>query len=211
MLWMKPPRTISLRDACSPSSRPLKQQHRGEMCFWLAAFFSPPLLTPQDLLRAAPTTIQPHTHQLNLLPVYQSINYLCIDGGWVKANHTACYVEPGHFLNVMIWIKEGLNTRKRESHLSQNGMRNLKAIYIGEQILLWQCHCGFITVTGQWMLWYFRHVTDTKKVCNLVILLDTSIIHLCRRYTDELWNHNILLFIKIILDFQGNLTRRLSE
>lgn len=121
MLWMKLPRTISLRDACSPSSRPLKQPHRGEMCFWLAAFFSPPLLTPQDLLRAAPTTIQPHTHQLNLLPVYQSINYLCIDGGWVKTNHTVCYVEPGHFLNLMIWIKKGLNTRKRESHLSQNG------------------------------------------------------------------------------------------
>lgn len=37
---------------------------------------------------------------------------------------------------------------------------------------------------GNW-LWHLRHVTDSKEVCNLVILLDTSITHLRRRYTDE--------------------------
>lgn len=46
-----------------------------------------------------------------------------------------------------------------------------------------------LTVTSKPQLaskdWYFRHATDTKKVCNLVILLDTSIIPLCRRYTEE--------------------------
>ena len=139
-----------------------------------------------------------HSHtltSLTLLAVWQgkkysrSLNYPCTDSGELR-QITKC--EQKRDVSLM-WIKEDVNNqKKRISSLLEH-------------------QSDFIT--GQRMLWYFRHVTDTKKVCNLLILLDTSImsIHLHRRYTGEPWNNNALLFINVILDFQGNLTRRLSE
>lgn len=76
------------------------------------------------------------------------------------------------------------NPRRTEPHLSKWYEKTDNYLF-GWQILQWQHQRGFITVTGQRTLCDPRHIMDTKKVCNLVILLDTSIIHLCRRYKDE--------------------------